>query len=699
MAAGSIIVDLLMKTGSFETDTKRAEKRLAELKKEAQAMGVAVGAAFAAVGVASVAMVKSAIDAADAAGETAQKVGLTVEQYTALEYAAKLGAVSQDVLSTSLIRLSRNMIESADKFEALGISVKNADGSMKNADQMLGELANKFSSMPDGMQKTADAVDIFGKSGADLLPFLNLGAEGIDALKREAQELGLVLSTETSNAAGEFNDNLDRMSAAVTGVANRAAGELLPALNDVSSMLVDVAKNEATVEVATDIVKTAVGGLVTVMQAVAVIGSDVGFVFKGVGRELGALAAQAEALGVGLKDVLAGPAAVAAAMARAAVSGEMSFSRFSAISDAVKADGERARAELDKFQARVMNLGQPTARDPRLLGDVGSIASQTAGWGRSPGRSAAAGAGPSGRASADRPFNGLSYDEQITQSVGRLFESSDLIRARVYEDTLRKIDELYFSGAINADLYESAVAKLSGTAEATGKDALPEVTKAITETKSMTEELGMTFSSAFEDAALGGGKLSDVFKGLLQDIARVILRMQVIEPMMKQLKASMDGGGGMNWGKMLFGALGGAMGGGMTASFAGTSVGSSGFGTGLAYGNQDFGGYFADGGNPPVGKMSIVGERGPELFIPRTAGTILPNHMMGRSSGGEPPIIINQTQGRIDNFERQDVGGREAWILKQAEERSVARIRAELAQPSSRTGRTLRGTYDMSRKF
>lgn len=671
MSAGSIIIDLLLKTGSFSSDTKRAEKRLAELKKEAQAMGVAVGAAFAAVGVASVAMVKSAIDAADAAGETAQKVGLTVEQYTALEYAAKLGAVSQDVLSTSLIKLSRNMIESADKFEALGISVTNADGSMKTADQMLGELANKFSSMPDGVQKTADAVDIFGKSGTELLPFLNLGAQGIDALKQEAQELGVVLSTEASNAAGEFNDNLDRMAAAVSGVANKAAGELLPALNDVSSMLVEVAKNEASVGVATDVVKAAVGGLINVFQTIAVVGSDVGFVFLSVGREIGAWAAQIAALGRG------------------------DLQGFRAISDAVKADGERARAELDKFQARVMNLGQPTARDPRLLGDVGSIASQTAGWGRSPGRSAAAGAGPSGRASADRPFNGLSYDEQITQSVGRLFESSDLIRARVYEDTLRKIDELYFSGAINADLYESAVAKLSGTAEATGKDALPEVTKAITETKSMTEELGMTFSSAFEDAALGGGKVQDVFKGLLQDIARVILRMQVIEPMMKQLKDSMSGGGGGGFGKMLFGAIAGSLGGGMTASFAGTSVGSSGFGTGLAYGNQDFGGFFADGGNPPVGKVSVVGERGPELFIPRTAGRIIPNEALGGAQR-DNLTIVNQTTGRIDRVQEQRIGpGERALIIQE----SVQTMRAELMQPSSRTGRGMRSTYKMERNF
>jgi len=49
---------------------------------------------------------------------------------------------------------------------------------------------------------------------------------------------------------------------------------------------------------------------------------------------------------------------------------------------------------------------------------------------------------------------------------------------------------------------------------------------------------------------------------------------------------------------------------------------------------------FADGGNPPVGQASLVGERGPELFVPKTAGTIIPNHQLG-SMGGSPQVVYN----------------------------------------------------------
>ena len=53
-------------------------------------------------------------------------------------------------------------------------------------------------------------------------------------------------------------------------------------------------------------------------------------------------------------------------------------------------------------------------------------------------------------------------------------------------------------------------------------------------------------------------------------------------------------------------------------------------------GGLDFSGAFANGGRPAVGKAALVGERGPELFVPRTAGTIIPNHAMGSSN-----IVVN----------------------------------------------------------
>lgn len=98
-----------------------------------------------------------------------------------------------------------------------------------------------------------------------------------------------------------------------------------------------------------------------------------------------------------------------------------------------------------------------------------------------------------------------------------------------------------------------------------------------------------------------------------------------------------------------------------------------GWGTGNAYGNQDFGGYFADGGSPPVGKVSVVGERGPELFIPHTAGTIIPNEML--ANGGGTTNITNNYINAIDtkSFEDRLLGSSNAiWAANQYANKSLA---------------------------
>ncbi|MDP3835033.1 MAG: tape measure protein [Hydrogenophaga sp.] len=187
----------------------------------------------------------------------------------------------------------------------------------------------------------------------------------------------------------------------------------------------------------------------------------------------------------------------------------------------------------------------------------------------------------------------VTYAEQITQRVGSLLEDSDVTRAKVYADTLQKLDALYFDGALSADLYESSVKKLTGStssgvqtasefikeqerlaellagtesagiekqrkdiellqrALASGAINLGQYAEAIrgmlnsvtdkTKTaKSFAEEFGLSFSSAFEDAVVKGNKLSDVLKGLADDILRIILRKQVTEPLGNALAKGID---------------------------------------------------------------------------------------------------------------------------------------------------------------
>jgi phage-related minor tail protein len=107
---------------------------------------------------------------------------------------------------------------------------------------------------------------------------------------------------------------------------------------------------------------------------------------------------------------------------------------------------------------------------------------------------------------------------------------------------------------------------------------------------------------------------------------------------------------------------------GLFSSFSG-----GGFGTGNSFGNQDLGGYFADGGNPPVGKISVVGEKGPELFIPHTAGTIIPNHAINNM--GSTTNVTNNYINAIDtkSFEDRLLGSSNAiWAANAYANKNLA---------------------------
>ena len=123
-------------------------------------------------------------------------------------------------------------------------------------------------------------------------------------------------------------------------------------------------------------------------------------------------------------------------------------------------------------------------------------------------------------------------------------------------------------------------------------------------TSDTVRELGLTFSSAFEDAIVKGEKFSSVLEGLLQDITRILARKVITEPLGNAVSAGLSG--------ISFDSL-----------F--TDVGSW------------LGGLFrAEGGPVAAGQPYIVGERGPEWFVPRQAGTVLPN---GTVPGGGGPTI------------------------------------------------------------
>lgn len=225
----------------------RLQGLLATTARFTAALGaVGVGLSFAALAAA----IKNVTDDLDRLAKTSEKIGLPVEDLSALEHAAQQSGVEVGALETGLLRLnrsaadaSRGLKEPADAFAALGVSVTDANGKLKSTGQLLDESAEAFARMADGPEKSALAMTLFGRAGADLIPMLNLGRAGLAEMRAEAEALGIVMDQETAEAAERFNDNLDRLQKSFRSLAIGAAEDVLPALSDITDVMVQAAKD------------------------------------------------------------------------------------------------------------------------------------------------------------------------------------------------------------------------------------------------------------------------------------------------------------------------------------------------------------------------------------------------------------------------------------------------------------------------
>lgn len=186
------------------------------------------------------------LDRADALDELSQKVGVSASKLSEFELAAKTGGLSLDGLGTTIKFLSKNLAEAAGgneqlaaAFKAFGIDAKSALGDTSGA---LLKLADGFSEMEDSGNKTALAIALVGRSGAEAIPFLNQGGDAIHRYTEIAQRLGLVITDEVAHAAGNFKDNLDILGFSITGVQTQLAAGMAPVLENVTNSLVDLAQ-------------------------------------------------------------------------------------------------------------------------------------------------------------------------------------------------------------------------------------------------------------------------------------------------------------------------------------------------------------------------------------------------------------------------------------------------------------------------
>lgn len=242
---GALRVNLGLDSAAFTRGLKGAESKMSNFGRMVSRGLMAVGVAAAAAAGGLALSVRGTLNAADQMAKAARKIGIPIEELSRLKHAANLSGVSFQGLQNAVKRLSANMNdakngvgEAKDAFEQLGVSVTNSDGTLKSASQMLTELSAVFATMPDGAEKTALAMDLMGKSGADMIPMLNGGADALKSMMAEADQLGLVFTEEMGTNAEAFNDNMSRLGAVMGVLGRQLAAELAPHLAAFSDWLV-----------------------------------------------------------------------------------------------------------------------------------------------------------------------------------------------------------------------------------------------------------------------------------------------------------------------------------------------------------------------------------------------------------------------------------------------------------------------------
>jgi hypothetical protein len=266
---------------------KKTESSLGNLKDKAALVGTALAAAAAA----GAAMVKAQIDVADSASKASQAAGTTVEQYTRLNYAMSLSVDGGGDLSQTMLFLNKAIAGASDgaknnidTFNRLGVAYQNSDGTLRNSADVMMDVADKFAEMDDGAQKAQIATELFGKSGADLIPMLNGGSAGLKEMGDQADRLGVTLDGNTARAAEQFNDNITILKSGVQGFANQVMKGLLPALNNLGNEMVATADNG-------DQMASAADGVVAILKGVVTVGVTVSATLQGIGNAIGGIAA------------------------------------------------------------------------------------------------------------------------------------------------------------------------------------------------------------------------------------------------------------------------------------------------------------------------------------------------------------------------------------------------------------------------
>ena len=192
----------------------------------------------------------SGMQYADNIMETSTKTGLAADTLQAYSYAADMVHVSVETMTGSMAKNIKSMTSATDMtkgvgkaYADLGVTVRNADGSLRDSESVYWDTIDALGSITDETQRDSMAMQIFGKSAQELNPLIQQGSEGIKAFTDEAKFMGAVMSGDTLNSYVALADNMARLDSVQKGLTNNIGTMLLPALTELSGTGVSLLGN------------------------------------------------------------------------------------------------------------------------------------------------------------------------------------------------------------------------------------------------------------------------------------------------------------------------------------------------------------------------------------------------------------------------------------------------------------------------
>lgn len=570
------------------------------------------------------AFTKNAIDAVGGLGELADQVGVSTNALQALSLASTQAGISGEELQRGLAALTRKIADAAageqtaeQAFARLGIAFRNADGTGRVTEAVFTDLAEAIKNVEDPAQRASIATTFFtDRLGQKLIPLLSQGREGLIGMTAEAIRFGAIASPELIAKADEAADKVAALTASFRAFANNMTANVAPAIVQVIDGLnrlifgMSAAERRAQLE-----------------------------------QQIGAAEQRIRQLEAGNTGITPGRRGTIRSGLVGTAQGQTGETPESLLA--------QERMRLEELQREMAELGR---REEELRQQAERILNPQGG---------AAGAVPAvtvtAPASAGRVATGRDPFAEALRERESLLRSNETAYER-YQRQLEELaalqDRLTEAEARGVEVNGVRVRALSTEELARSTERFAsELERAEKQTERMDRmgaQMGMTFSSAFEDAILQSRRFSDILKAVEQDIARIILRTAVTGPAAEAISGAVSGGM-----RSLMGSFG------LSATTAGATqnYSNANWNPGAvqatplaplasANGNAFIGGHlipFANGGIvssptmfPMARGMGLMGEAGPEAIMPlqRGADGKLGVRAAGSGQGG---VVINQT--------------------------------------------------------